>query len=82
MSKNLNDLNELLFEQLERINDKDLSEEELSKEIKRSDTMCNIAGNIINNANTVLKAFKMQDDRWDADSKLPKMLGTENDQTS
>lgn len=76
---NLNDLNDILFEQLNRLGNDDLTNEELEKEIKRSDAINNAAGNIIGNANTVLKAFKMQDDKWDADAKLPKMLGTKDD---
>lgn len=39
MRNKLTDLNNHLFEQLERLNDDELSEEELEKEIKRSKAM-------------------------------------------
>lgn len=53
------DLNNHLFEQMERLNDDDLTEEELSKEIKRADAMKGIAQEIIQNATLVLKATKL-----------------------
>jgi hypothetical protein len=60
MIKNtLLDLNNHLFEQMERLNDDDLTDEQLEKEIKRADSMCDIAQNIINNANIVLKATEL-----------------------
>ena len=53
------DLNDHLFEQLERLNDEDLSNEELEKEIKRADAMTGIAKQIIDNATIVLKATEL-----------------------
>ena len=38
MNNKLIDLNNLLFEQLERINDDDLSDDELEKQLKKSET--------------------------------------------
>ena len=43
MRNTLQDLNSHLFEQLERLNDEDLSDEELDKELKRADGMTKIA---------------------------------------
>ena len=43
MKNTLQDLNNHLFEQLERLNDEDLSDEELDKELKRADGMTKIA---------------------------------------
>lgn len=45
----LNDLNDHLFEMLERLNDDDLEGEELEKELKRARGMSNIAAQIIEN---------------------------------
>ena len=39
MKNTLSDLNNYLFEAIERINDDDLSDEELDKEIKRSELL-------------------------------------------
>lgn len=75
MSKNLMDLNDALFEQLDRL-DKKLSPEELEQEIKRANAITNIAGVIVNNANLLLKAQKVKDDSFRADTKLPAILET------
>lgn len=75
MSKNLIDLNDALFEQLDRL-DKKLSPEELEQEIKRANAITNIAGVIVNNANLLLKAQKVKDDSFRADTKLPAILET------
>ena len=48
MARNkLSDLNNHLFEQLERLNDEELSNEDLEKEIKRQKAMSEVATNII-----------------------------------
>lgn len=78
MTKNtMVDLNNHLFEQLERLNDEDLSDEQLDKEVTRSDAMNKIATNIINNAKTVIEAEKIYSgkDGWVDPKRRPKMLG-------
>jgi len=65
------DLNNHLFEQMERLNDDDLTEEELTKEIKRADAMKGIAQEIIQNATLVLKATKLNQE---SDSAAPRLL--------
>ena len=60
MVRNTNlDLNNHLFEQLERLNDSDLSEEELEKEINRAKSMSAISKNIIENSKLALEASKL-----------------------
>lgn len=54
--QNLSDLNGYLFEQLERLNDEELSEKELKKEINRAKAITSVADKIISNADVVLKA--------------------------
>lgn len=71
---NLKDLNNHLFGQLDRLKDENLKGDELKEEIERSKAVSSIAATIINNGNLVLKAKKFSDDRWDADSEIPKML--------
>lgn len=58
MKNSLEDLNNYLFECIERVIDDDLSPEELDKEIKRSSAVQNIAKNIIENSKLALDAKK------------------------
>ena len=53
MKNTLTDLNNYLFEALERINDDDLDEEGLDKEIKRAEATTKVATTIINNATVI-----------------------------
>lgn len=74
MKNNLVDLNNHLFEQLERMNDEDLTDEQLEKEIKRTKAMTDIATRIIDNANLGLQAEKLKVEYGRRDIKLPEML--------
>lgn len=75
MTKNtLMDLNNHLFEQLERLNDEDLSGENLDKELKRTEGMVDIANTIVANAATVIKAAQVYDNVNDANTRKPKFL--------
>ena len=74
MSKNLNDLKDLLFVQLERISNPELKGDELDAEIKRAETACKISGQIIGSANTQLSALKFMDNAMDANLKLPPVI--------
>ncbi len=58
MKNKLSDLNNYLFEELERLNDDETlsNNEELEKELKRSKAITNVSNQIIQNANVVLKA--------------------------
>lgn len=58
MKNSLSDLNNYLFEQLERVNDDELDDEEMEKEIKRAETVTKIGQTIISNAEVQLKAWK------------------------
>ena len=58
MKNTLIDLNNYLFEQLEKIADADLSSEELEKEIKRGEAITKIAKTVIENGALALNAKK------------------------
>ena len=58
MKNKLVDLNDHLFEQLERLNDEDLKGEELEMEMSRAKAMASVAQTIINNGDLMLKAQK------------------------
>ena len=74
MRNTLVDLNNHLFEQLERLNDEELTDEELEKEIKRTDAMKDIATQIIANANIVLKATELNMEYSRNEVNVPQML--------
>lgn len=62
MRNKLSDLNNILFESIERLNDDELTAEELDKEIKKSDAIQKVARTIIDNASLALQAQKHFDE--------------------
>ncbi len=56
----LGDLNNHLFEQLERLNDDGLKDDELNKEINRAKAVTGLASQIIANGTLVLKGVELQ----------------------
>lgn len=69
------DLNNHLFEQLERLNDEFESEEEFKQEVERAKAVEGIAKTIIDNGKLVLEGQRFQhDDRMDASRKVPRIL--------
>lgn len=69
------DLNNHLFEQLERLNDDDLTDEQLEKEVKRAKSMEGLASKIIDNAKLGLDAAKLKLEYGGKnDVELPPML--------
>lgn len=56
MTKNLGDLHEYLFKQLERLDSQDLKGEELDKELNRANAVTGIASVMVKNAAITLQA--------------------------
>ena len=74
MARNkLIDLNNHLFEALERINDENLKGESLQEEIARAKTITQIGNTIISNASLALEAKKYKDE-FGRGTTLPLMI--------
>lgn len=65
MKNTITDLNNYLFEQLERLQDDELDEAGLEREIRRSEAVQKVAETIISNGNLALRAMKLLDDCGD-----------------
>lgn len=59
MRNKLNDLNDHLFSQLERLSDENLSQEGLDKEVQRTNSIVHVSEQIINNAQIALNAAEL-----------------------
>ncbi len=80
MKNKLSDLNDHLFEQLERLNDNELSGDALKTEIARSKSMTEIAEQIIDNAKTTVAGMKVANDLGlPIEKELPPMLAAPKD---
>ena len=77
MKNTILDLNNHLFEQLERLNDEDLSEEQIDIELRRAEGMTKIAEKIIQNGELAYKTMRHMDDYGyglDKNRAIPAML--------
>lgn len=75
MTRNrIEDLSNHLFESLERINDDELSDEELEREIKRAKATTEVAKMIIDSAGLALDAAKLKAEWGARNVTLPAML--------
>lgn len=75
----LDDLNLFLFSQLERLDDPELSIEDLAKEIQRSKAICDVSKEIISNAHLSLVAKKYLDSYGAERAPIPNMLQLEDE---
>lgn len=82
MKNSLGDLNNILFEQLERLNDDEIMKdpEKAKRENDRAKSMSNIAGEIIKGAAVQLNAIKFKEDVLMKNSELPDVLKTKKPQ--
>jgi len=81
MKNTLADLNNYLFEQLERLNDDELTDDQLERELKKTDNIVKISEKIIQNGELAFKTMKHMDEYGYGQSRaVPKMLdSTEKD---
>lgn len=59
MKNKLTDLNDHLFAQLERLGEEGLTAEDIAKEVTRTEAMVKVAGQIIDNANIMLRGAQL-----------------------
>ena len=71
---NLNSLNNKLFEQLDRLTNKNLSGDKLQEELERTDAIVDISRTIISNADLMRKAMVAKDEKLGSYAKLPALL--------
>lgn len=75
MKNTLVDLNNILFEQLERLSDDSLSDEEMEMQLKRTDQIVKVSEKIISNGELAFKAIQHKDKYYGTGGKqLPPML--------
>lgn len=81
MKNTLTDLNNYLFEQLERLNDDELTGEELEKQLKKTDTIVKISEKIIQNGELAFRTMQHLDHYGynSNDRQVPPMLETKGD---
>lgn len=78
MANNLTDLNIHLFNQLERLSNKDLKGEELSSEIQRANSITSISKSITESAKLTLESAKLISSGTIISSGLPEVIGMKN----
>ena len=67
-------LSDKLFEQLDRLTNKNLSGDKLQEELERTDAIVDISRTIISNADLMLKAMVAKDEKLGSYAKLPALL--------
>ena len=71
----LTDLNNHLFEQLERLNDDSLSEDELEREMKKTDAVVKVSEKIIETGELAFRTMQHMDQYgYGSDRVIPAML--------
>lgn len=78
MKNTLADLNNYLFEQIERLQDDSLTDEQFNKEVERSKSITSVAKTIIENGALAFKARKHMDEYGNGVSVEVPLLGITN----
>ncbi len=78
MQNNLSDLNNHLFAQLELLNNGELSNEELEKEIKKTKAMTSISSQILKVASIQISAIKTAKQCGLMNQDMPSLIATKD----
>ena len=78
----ITDLNNHLFAQLEKLNDDDLSPEQIDQECKRAKAMSSIASQILQSSRLTLEAMKLVNEDKINSKHIPELLQNNNDEKS
>ena len=76
---NLNDLNEILFSQIRKLENDDLTDEQLDREIRKSESITKTATVILKNAELALDAQKQFDEYGTGRTVDIPLLGISNE---
>jgi hypothetical protein len=76
---NLNDLNEILFNQIRKLENNDLNDEQLDREIRKSESITKTATVILKNAELALDAQKQFDEYGTGRTVDIPLLGISNE---
>ncbi|MDR2531476.1 MAG: hypothetical protein LBC82_01355 [Oscillospiraceae bacterium] len=79
MKNKLDDLNNHLFAQLERLSDEDITGEKLLEEVTRAKSITGVSKTIIENAQLVLNASKYVDEHESRNINISRMIDTHGD---
>ena len=74
MKNSLSDLNNILFEQIEWLNDDEVMEQFSDQEIERAKAISSVANQIIQNAALQLQAAKFMDESAISNKEMPAVL--------
>ena len=77
MKNKLINLNDHLFEQLERLNDEELTPEQLELEIRRGKAMADIGKVIVENVRVAVEGLKVVNEYGLAKEEVPEVLRIE-----
>jgi len=76
MAKNkLSDLNNHLFTQLERLNEEELTDQQIKNEVSRAKAISGIASQVIKSAKVTIDAMKLVANGDYTVKELPEMIG-------
>jgi len=79
MQNKLENLNNHLFAQLERLSDEDISSEDLAKEIDRADAIKEISKEVVSNAKLVFAAHRFgKEFGFNNSDEIPEMFRSES----